>query len=253
MEVIDLCSGDGWFTLQIAKIAGRVTEIDIDPSLLEVARHRLTEAGANNCNFVAGDAYTLDKLVSGPVDFVFMANAFHGVPDRPRLARAVRATLKPGGRLAIVNWHQRPREETMILGEPRGPKTDLRLSPQQTIEAVEASGLKLSSVVEVPPYHYAVAFERPPARENMSSILETKNTAAPSVFQPAALLRGARRQKNLTAANVRPSASWTPTAILSDACGRQTSRSRSRTGPAITRSSIRSRSQNTLLASSVAP
>jgi hypothetical protein len=164
----------------------------------------LTEAGANNCNFVAGDAYTLDKLVSGPVDFVFMANAFHGVPDRPRLARAVRATLKPGGRLAIVNWHQRPREETMILGEPRGPKTDLRLSPQQTIEAVEASGLKLSSVVEVPPYHYAVAFERPPARENMSSILETKNTAAPSVFQPAALLREARRQKNLTAANVPP-------------------------------------------------
>ena len=44
MEVIDLCCGDGWFTLQIAKIARHVVAIDIDPNLLEVARHRLTEA-----------------------------------------------------------------------------------------------------------------------------------------------------------------------------------------------------------------
>jgi len=166
MEVIDLCSGDGWFTLQIAKIACHVIAIDIDSNLLEVACHRLTESGVTNCDFVAGDAYELAKLVPGPADFVFMANAFHGVPDRPLLARAVRATLKPGGHFAIVNWHQRPREETMILGEPRGPKTELRLSPEQTIEAVESSGLKLAHLIEVPPYHYGAVFEQPPAREH---------------------------------------------------------------------------------------
>ena len=164
MEVVDLCSGDGWFTLQIAKVARHVIAIDIDPNLLEVARHRLTESGATNCDFVAGDAYELAKLVSGPADFVFLANAFHGVPDRPRLARAVRATLRPAGHFAIINWHQRPREETVILGEPRGPKTELRLSPQQTIDAVESSGLKLARLVELPPYHYGAVFEQPPAR-----------------------------------------------------------------------------------------
>ena len=110
MEVIDLCSGDGWFTLQIAKLARHVTAIDIDPDLLELARHRLTESGVTNCDFVAGDAYELAKMVPRPVDFIFMANAFHGVPDRPRLARAVRATLKPDGQYAIVSWHPRPRE-----------------------------------------------------------------------------------------------------------------------------------------------
>ena len=36
----------------------------------------------------------------------------------------------------------------------------------------------------------------------MPSILKSKNTAAPSVFRPAALLREARRQKNLPAADV---------------------------------------------------
>lgn len=158
LDVIDLCSGDGWFTLQIARIARHVTAIDIDPGLLDVARHRLTESGVTNCDFVAGDAYDLPRLVRQPADFVFMANAFHGVPDRPRLAGAVRAALKPGGLFAIVNWHPRPREETTILGEPRGPKTELRLSAEETTGAVEASGLKRTRLIDVPPYHYSAIF-----------------------------------------------------------------------------------------------
>ncbi|MEI8150235.1 MAG: class I SAM-dependent methyltransferase [Hyphomicrobiales bacterium] len=162
MEVIDLCSGDGWFTLQIAKVARHVIAIDIDPSLLEVARHRLNENGMTNCDFITGDAYELAKLAPQLADFVFMANAFHGVPDKPRLARAVREAIKPTGRFAVVNWHQRPREETIILGESRGPATELRMSPQQTIEAVEAGGLKLAQLVEVPPYHYGAVFKQSP-------------------------------------------------------------------------------------------
>jgi len=159
MAVVDLCSGDGWFTLQIARVARHVTAIDIDAGLLEVARHRLLESAVSNCDFVAGDAYALAELVPHPGDFVFLANAFHGVPDRPRLARAVRATLRSGGRFAVINWHQRPREETVILGEPRGPATELRLSPRQTIDAVTAGGLDLVEVVEIPPYHYGALFE----------------------------------------------------------------------------------------------
>jgi SAM-dependent methyltransferase len=165
MEVIDLCSGDGWFTLQIAKVARRVLAIDIDRSLLEVARHRLAESGMTNCDLVEGDAYDVARLAPRPVDFVLLANAFHGVPDRPRLSRAVREALKPGGLFAIINWHQRPREETTVLGEPRGPRTDLRLSPEQTVQFVESGGLRLAYVVDVPPYHYGAVFERPPASE----------------------------------------------------------------------------------------
>jgi ubiquinone/menaquinone biosynthesis C-methylase UbiE len=160
MDVVDLCSGDGWFTLQIAKIARQVVAIDIDPALLEVARHRLAEGGVTNCDFVVGDAYDLARLVRAPADVVFMANAFHGVPDRARLAGSVAGALKPGGRFAIVNWHQRPREQTTVLGEPRGPRTDLRMSPEQTIASVQSQQLRLAEVLDVPPYHYAAIFER---------------------------------------------------------------------------------------------
>jgi ubiquinone/menaquinone biosynthesis C-methylase UbiE len=162
VDVIDLCSGDGWFTLPIARTARDVVAIDIDPAMLDLARVRLREAGVTNCDFIVGDAYELIRLWPKPANFVFMANAFHGVGDPARLAKGVRAALKPGGRFAIVNWHARRREETRILGEPRGPKTELRLTPEQTIKAVEMDGLKISELVEVPPYHYAAIFERMP-------------------------------------------------------------------------------------------
>jgi SAM-dependent methyltransferase len=118
-----------------------------------------------NCDFVAGDAYELARLVPAPVDFVFLANVFHGVPDRPRLAAAVRQVLAPGGRFAVVNWHRRPREETIVLGEPHGPRTELRITPQQTIDAVAPTGLTFVELVELPPYHYAAIFARSPFQD----------------------------------------------------------------------------------------
>jgi SAM-dependent methyltransferase len=159
-NVVDLCCGDGWFTLPIAKAARRVVAIDIDRQLLDLARLRLAENGITNCDLVAGDAYEVAKIVPRPVDFVFLANVFHGVPDRPRLAAEVSAVLAAGGRFAILNWHQRPREETIILGEPRGPRTELRMSPQQTVAAVARENLKVFTIVELPPYHYGAVFER---------------------------------------------------------------------------------------------
>jgi ubiquinone/menaquinone biosynthesis C-methylase UbiE len=160
MTVIDLCSGDGWFTLQIAKIASHVVAVDIEAKLLDVAKRRLSESGIVNCEFVEGDAYDVAMLVPQRVDFVFLANAFHGVPERTRLARGVADALKPGGHFAIVNWHARPREETTILGEPRGPLTELRITPETTAAEVEPAGFDLVRIVELPPYHYGAVFKK---------------------------------------------------------------------------------------------
>ena len=161
MDVVDLCSGDGWFTLPLSRIARSVIAIDIDAALLEAAKVRVADrGGAPNCTFVEADAYNITKVVPDAVDHVFLANAFHGVPDNPRLARAVYDILKPGGLFAIVSWYARPREETTVLGEPRGPATELRMTPEQTIAGVEPGGLKFRNHVEVSPYHYGVVFER---------------------------------------------------------------------------------------------
>jgi ubiquinone/menaquinone biosynthesis C-methylase UbiE len=160
MRAVDLCAGTGWLTLPMARVARHVIAVDIDDALLNVARRRIADTGPANCTFVTADAYALATAVTVPVDFVFLANAFHGVPDRPRLSASVASVLQPGGQFAIVNWHQRPREETSVLGEPRGPKTQLRMSPDATLADVASSGLRPLRLVEVPPYHYAAVFAK---------------------------------------------------------------------------------------------
>lgn len=161
MSVVDLCAGDGWFTWPMCAIADSVIAIDIDTDMLERAKVRFTErGGADNCTFVTADAYDIDRVVPAPVDHVFLANVFHGVPDKPRLARVVHDALKPGGLFAIVNWHAIPREETRVLGEPRGPATALRMTPEQTIASVEPGGLQFRRQIDVSPYHYAAIFAR---------------------------------------------------------------------------------------------
>lgn len=160
-KVVDLCCGDGLFTAPLARRVRHVIAVDIDPEMLAAARAKVAAAGVANCEFVEGDAYAVADLVRRPADFVFMANTFHGVPDKPRLARAVATILKATGRFAVVNWHRRPRDETIVLGQPRGPKTEMRMTPADAVTTVEPAGLNLAGVIELPPYHYAAIFAKP--------------------------------------------------------------------------------------------
>jgi SAM-dependent methyltransferase len=84
-------------------VAKQIFGLDLDPELVERARSRAAAAGVANCVFIVGDGYALAELVPAPVSFVLIANTFHGVPDKARLARVVAARLKPGGRLAVIN------------------------------------------------------------------------------------------------------------------------------------------------------
>lgn len=158
MTVVDLGCGYGYFTAAIARQVGpgRVVGFDLDSDLLEQAQAACE--GMVNCDWLLGDAMELSRLLGAPADYVLIANTFHGVPDKTALAREVAAALKPNGRFAIVNWYPMPREETTILGQPRGPSTEMRMSPQQTRSVVEPAGFTLEALVELPPYHYGAVF-----------------------------------------------------------------------------------------------
>jgi len=161
MAVVDLCCGDGLFTVPMASMADEVFAIDLDPKMLDLTSRRLSGTEAAKTKLVVGDAYNMDKLVGCHVDFVLMANTYHGVPDKARLGKAVFATLKQGGLFAVVNWHRHPREETTVLDQPRGPKTELRMTPEDVAKSLAPSGLIPKEVVELPPYHYGAVFVKP--------------------------------------------------------------------------------------------
>ncbi|MGH1347656.1 MAG: class I SAM-dependent methyltransferase [Nannocystales bacterium] len=160
MRVVDLCSGDGYFTVPMSSIvgAGSVHAVELDETMLATAKGVAQNAGAGNITFIHGDAMKVGDLIDDAVDLVMIANTFHGAPDHAGLARAVRRTLEPGGTFVVVNWWPKPREETIVLGKPRGPRRDLRFSPQQVAAWVEPVGFQLIRVEEVGPYHYGAVF-----------------------------------------------------------------------------------------------
>jgi protein-L-isoaspartate O-methyltransferase len=158
--VIDLCCGDGLFTVPLAGLADRVYAIDIDHCLLEKARAHIAASGQTNCRFIDADAMSVGTVVPEPADYVFLANTFHGVPDQLGLARAIAAILKPQGQFGIINWHRRPRAETVILRQPSGPRTEMRIEARDVATVVEPAGLMLRRIVELPPYHYGAIFTK---------------------------------------------------------------------------------------------
>lgn len=160
MTVVDLGCGDGYFTAAIARQVGpgRTIGFDLDPAMLEQAKAVCD--GIANCDWLLGDATELSRLIASPVDFVLIANTFHGVPDKTSLAREIAAALAPAGHFAIVNWHPVAREETPVLGQPRGPRTELRMSTEQTRAVVEPAGFELEALAELPPYHYGAIFRK---------------------------------------------------------------------------------------------
>jgi SAM-dependent methyltransferase len=155
--------GNGYFALPAARITdpAPVYALDIDETLLDELDRLAEMHGVENVVPIHGDARSLSDLLPGPVDAVLVANTFHGVDDAEGFVREAFESLRPGGRFVVVNWHDLPQETTTVAGEPRGPPTDLRLSADETASVVrEAAAFELVERVELPPYHYALVFER---------------------------------------------------------------------------------------------
>ncbi|MGY5774863.1 class I SAM-dependent methyltransferase [Rhizobium hainanense] len=159
MTVLDLCCGDGYFTAPLAKlVAGKVYALDLDETMIEMARAEVDRQAVSVRQWIRADARDIADHLPENVDYVLMANTFHGVPDQLGLVQAVHSVLAPRGSFGIVNWEARPREETTVLGLPRGPKTEMRMTPADVAAIVEHGGFRSRAVIELPPYHYGIVF-----------------------------------------------------------------------------------------------
>lgn len=162
-RTVEIGCGNGYFALPAARIVGPepVYAVDLDEALLNELVALADKQGIDTVVPIHGDARELAEHLPEPVDVAILANAFHGVDNRDAFLAAVDDALAPDGRFVVVNWHARPRSETTVDGEPRGPPADLRISPEETRTAVEsATDLRLVREVDLPPYHYGLVFEQ---------------------------------------------------------------------------------------------
>src|SRR4051794_15337342 len=103
---LELGAGDGEFTLALADVLGAtgdIVAVDLDRRALASLDRRVRGAFPS----VALETVVADfsrGLPSGPFDGVLAANSLHFIANRAPLLEAIRAAIRPDGRLVLVEY-----------------------------------------------------------------------------------------------------------------------------------------------------
>jgi ubiquinone/menaquinone biosynthesis C-methylase UbiE len=150
--VADLGAGGGWFTIRLARRVGpngRVYAQDIQPEMIGSIERRVQREGLKDrVEMVLGKAS--DPNLPVPVDVVLIVDAYHEMTDPVALLKNVRKSLRPGGRVGIV--------EASKAGHGPGPPMEERVDPETVIRDAEMAGLRLKSRGDFLRYQYLLEF-----------------------------------------------------------------------------------------------
>lgn len=150
-RVGDIGAGGGWFTVRLARRVGpngRVFAEDIQRQMIESIDRRVKRDGLGNVETIHGTP--LDPRLPPGLDAVLIVDTYPQLDDPVGLMTHVRRSLKPNGRLGIVDFKKD------ILGP--GPDLDERLEPEVIIRDAERAGLKLQAHETFLRYQYLLVF-----------------------------------------------------------------------------------------------
>jgi predicted methyltransferase len=104
--VADIGAGAGWFTIRLARRVGprgKVYAQDVQRQMLEAIRRRVAKEGLQNVETRLGEGSD-PHLPAGQLDAVLVVDVYPEVEDRVTFLRNLGASLKPNGRIGIVNY-----------------------------------------------------------------------------------------------------------------------------------------------------
>ena len=154
MTVADIGAGSGYMTVRMARIVGpmgRVYAEDIQPQMIDLLERRLEREKVTNVVPVLGAADD-PKLPADSIDLMLLVDVYHEFSEPVKMLAGMRAALKPGGRLVLLEYRK------------EDPTIPIRLEHKMTVaEAkleVEASGFTLSKVDGRLPRQHILTFTK---------------------------------------------------------------------------------------------
>jgi len=140
MTVADIGTGAGFMLPYLSEAvgpSGRVIAEDIFSDFLDTARQRAEAAGLGNVAFVQGSE-TAPQLPGNSVDVALVLDTYHHFNYPEQMLAGIRAALRNGGKLVIVDYYRRPR------AMPSGDALEhIRADEPEVIREIEASGFRL--------------------------------------------------------------------------------------------------------------
>jgi ubiquinone/menaquinone biosynthesis C-methylase UbiE len=149
--VADLGAGGGWFTVRLAyrvRPNGWVYAEDVQPQMIEAITRRVHREQLDNVTAILGKS--TDPRLPKQVDAVLIVDAYSEMVKPVALLRNVAASLKPQGRVGIINFKKD--------GYGPGPLMEERVDPERVIQDAAAAGLQLLDRPGFLRYQYMLVF-----------------------------------------------------------------------------------------------
>lgn len=147
--IADIGSGTGYFAVRFANMVpkGRVYGVDVEPDMVRYLAERAKREHLQNVVAVAGAPG--DPRLPEKADLVLMVDVFHHIENRASYLRKLRASLKPGGCIAIIDFR---------MDSPEGPPKAARIAPESVIAELKGAGYTLAQEHRFLPNQYFLVF-----------------------------------------------------------------------------------------------
>lgn len=149
-RVADIGAGTGYFSVRIAKRVpdGKVFAADVEPDMLHYLGERAHREQLHVLQPVQANADTPNQ--PEPVDVALIVDTYHHIDDRVAYFSRLKSSLRPGGRLAIVDFK---------TDAPEGPPPERRIAPEKVIAELEQAGYALVGRHDFLPRQYFLVFQ----------------------------------------------------------------------------------------------
>lgn len=147
--VADIGAGTGYFAVRLAHAVpkGRVYAVDTEPDMVKYLAERAKREKRGNVVAVAGAPD--DPRLPEKTDLILLVDVYHHIDRREGYFRRLLGSLKPGGRVAIVDFR---------LDSPEGPPKAARVAPERVVAEMKDAGYALAARHEFLPNQYFLVF-----------------------------------------------------------------------------------------------
>lgn len=148
--VADIGAGTGYFATRLAHMVpqGTVYGVDTEPDMVKYLSDRVKKLDLKN--LVVLQCKSDSPQLPQKVDLVMFVDVFHHVESRPAYLEKIRASLKPNGRIAVIDFK---------MDGPIGPPKEGRISPDQVKAELKNAGFSLIEELHFLPNQYFLIFQ----------------------------------------------------------------------------------------------